>query len=262
MAITIATWNVNSILARLPTALEVLGAINADVVCLQELKCEDGRFPSPEIEALGYHVETLGQKTYNGVAILTKLRVEEVVRGLPGMEGDAQARYLETVLAAPAGPIRVASIYVPNGNPVASEKYPYKLQFLDCLQRHAAALLAHEEPLILAGDYNIIPGEADCHDPKAWEGDALFRPETRAAWRRLLNLGLTDAFAQADGRAHSYSFWDYQGGAWPKDHGIRIDHLLLSPQAADRLDGARIHRTARGMDKPSDHVPVLGDFTL
>jgi exodeoxyribonuclease-3 len=262
LAVTIATWNVNSILARLPTALAVLQEVNADVVCLQELKCEDARFPRLEIEALGYHVETLGQKTYNGVAILTKLRVEEVRRGLPGMAEDPQARYLEVVLAAPSGPIRVASIYAPNGNPVDSEKYPYKLQFLDCLHRHAVELLAYEEPLILAGDYNIIPGPDDCHDPKAWEGDALFRPETRAAWRRLIYLGLTDAFAQADGRAHSYSFWDYQAGAWPKDHGIRIDHLLLSAQAGDRLESARIHRAARGMEKPSDHVPVLGVFTL
>jgi exodeoxyribonuclease-3 len=231
------------------------------VVCLQELKCEDQRFPRMEIEDLGYTVETLGQKTYNGVAILSRFRIEDTVRGLPGLADD-QARYIEAVIAAPSGPVRVASIYAPNGNPMGSEKFPYKLRFMDSLIAHARGLLALEEPLILAGDYNIIPREEDCYDPAAWAGDALFQPESRAAYRRLIHLGLTDAFAQTDGRAHQYTFWDYQAGAWQKDHGIRIDHLLLSPQAADRLKETVIHRAARGLEKPSDHVPVIGQFDL
>jgi exodeoxyribonuclease-3 len=261
LALTIAAWNVNSILARLPTALSVLKELDADVVCLQELKCEDARFPRLEIEDLGYHVETLGQKTYNGVAILSKHRFEETVRGLAGMEDDVQSRYLEGVIAAPGGPMRVASIYVPNGNPVDSEKYPYKLRFLAALAARAQALLAFEEKLILAGDYNIIPREEDCYDPKAWASDALFLPQSRAAYRRILNMGFTDAFLQAVGRDHCYTFWDYQAGAWQKDHGIRIDHLLLSPQAADRLQAVTIHRSARAKEKPSDHAPIVAQFS-
>lgn len=260
MPFTIAAWNVNSIGARLPTALKVLKAIDADVVCLQELKCEEPRFPRLEIEELGYHVEILGQKTYNGVAILSRFRIEEIARGLPGMEADPQARYIEAVLAAPDGPIRVASLYAPNGNPVDSEKLPYKLAFMDALEAHARDRLALEETFVIAGDYNIIPRPQDCYDPLAWEDDALFRPETRAALRRLSHLGLADAFEQADGRAHQYTFWDYQAGAWQKDHGIRIDHLMLSPQAADRLQSVTIHRAARALEKPSDHVPIIGAF--
>jgi exodeoxyribonuclease-3 len=261
MSLRIATWNVNSILARLETALSVLKTIDADVVCLQELKCEDHRFPRMEIEDLGYNVETLGQKTYNGVAILSRLRLEETVRGLPGLV-DEQARYIEAVIAAPSGQVRVASIYAPNGNPMGSEKFPYKLRYMDALIDRARALLADETPLALAGDYNIIPREEDCHDPRAWAGDALFQPESRAAYRRLINLGFADAYMQSDGRAHQYSFWDYQAGAWQKDHGIRIDHILLSPQAADRLTETVIHRTARGLEKPSDHVPVIAALDL
>jgi exodeoxyribonuclease-3 len=261
MSLRIATWNVNSILARLPTALAVLKAIDADIVCLQELKCEDARFPRLEVEDMGYAVETLGQKTYNGVAILSRFRIEETVRGLPGLE-DSQARYIEAVIAGPEGPVRVASIYAPNGNPVASEKFPYKLSFMQALVAHARGLLALEERTILAGDYNIIPRDEDCHDPKVWAGDALFQPESRAAYRRLINLGYGDAYMQSDGRAHQYSFWDYQAGAWQKDHGIRIDHILLSPQAADRLSETVIHRAARGLEKPSDHVPVIAALNL
>ncbi len=256
MSLSIATWNVNSILARLPTALAVLRELDADVVCLQEIKCEDTRFPRMEIEDLGYHVETLGQKTYNGVAILSKHRFEESVRGVPGLNHD-QARYLEAVIAAPGSPVRVASIYAPNGNPPDTEKYALKRDFMAALQAHARDLLKLEEPLALAGDYNIIPRAEDCHDPRAWAGDALFLPDSRAMYRRLINLGFSDAFMQTDGRGHQYTFWDYQAGAWQKDHGIRIDHILLSPQAADRLQGVTIKRDARAKDKPSDHVPIM-----
>jgi exodeoxyribonuclease-3 len=260
MAFTIAAWNVNSILARLPTALKVFEEVGADVWCLQEIKCEDDRFPRFEIEAMGFNVATFGQKSYNGVAILSKHRIEEHIRGLPGLDHE-QARYIEAVVAAPAGPFRVASIYAPNGNPVGTDKFKLKLDFMAALAAHARELLKLEERFILAGDYNVIPRNVDCYDPGAWQGDALFQPEARAAYRTLLNLGLSDAFLQADGAAHKYTFWDYQAGAWQKDHGIRIDHLLLSPQAADRLERVDIFRKARGMEKASDHVPISATFT-
>jgi exodeoxyribonuclease-3 len=256
MSVTIATWNVNSVTARLPTVLAVLKEMAADIVCLQELKCEDAKFPRLEIEDLGFHVETFGQKTYNGVALLSRFPIEDVTRGLPGF-ADKQSRYIEAFVAVEGGPVRAASIYAPNGNPVESEKFPYKLRFYEALAAHAARLLERDEPVVLAGDYNIIPRPEDCWDPAVWEGDALYRPETRSAYRRLRHLGYADAFEQADGRGHCYTFWDYQAGAWPKDHGIRIDHLLLSPRASDRLEAVSIHRTARGREKPSDHVPIL-----
>ncbi len=256
MALKIAAWNVNSIMARLPTALKLFADIGADIWCLQEIKCEDARFPRFEIEAMGFNIETFGQKSYNGVAILSKHRIEGVCRGIPGLEHE-HARYIEAVIAAPDGPVRVASIYAPNGNPIGTEKFSFKLAFMEALQAHLRGLLKHEERFIIAGDYNVIPREVDCHDPRVWASDALFQPETRAAYRALLNLGLSDAYIQADGAAHRYTFWDYQAGAWQKDHGIRIDHLLLSPQAADRLQGVEIIRSARAMDKASDHVPIV-----
>lgn len=255
MALKIATWNVNSVLARLPTALKVFEAVNADVWCLQELKCEDARFPRLEFEALGYNIETLGQKSYNGVAILSRHRIEETLRGIPGLNHD-QARYIEAVIAAPNGPVRIASIYAPNGNPPDTDKFKLKLEFMQALAEHARALLRQEEKTILAGDYNVIPRDTDCWDPRAWQGDALFKPESKAAYRTLLNLGYSDAYMQADAGAHKYTFWDYQAGAWQKDHGIRIDHLLLSPQAADTLQGVDIFKQARALEKASDHVPV------
>jgi exodeoxyribonuclease III len=260
LPLTIAAWNVNSILARLPTALAVLKAIDADVVCLQELKCEDARFPALEIGDLGYNIITHGQKTYNGVAILSKYRLEDVSRGLPGMEEDVQSRFVEALVDAPGGVFRVASLYAPNGNPVETEKFGYKLKFMDALADHARERLALEEPYVIAGDYNIIPREVDCWDARAWEGDALFRPESRARYRMLANLGYVDAFMQADGASHAYTFWDYQAGAWQKNHGIRIDHLMCSPQASDRIESVRIHKEARALEKPSDHVPIIGSF--
>lgn len=262
MKLRICTWNVNSILARLPTALHVLAKVQADVICLQEIKCESERFPRLELEDLGYHVAVHGQKSYNGVALLSKHRLEDVRFGLPGDEADAQARYLEAVISHPKGAFRLASLYAPNGNPLGTEKFPYKLAWHQRLEGHAQALLALEEPLILAGDYNIIPRDADCFDPKAWGGDALFQPQSRAAHRRLENLGFTDAYMQADGRKNQYTFWDYQGGAWPRDRGVRIDHLMLSPQAADRLRSVEIYREARALEKPSDHVPIFADFAI
>ncbi len=259
MPLKIAAWNVNSILARLPTALKVFEEVNADIWCLQEIKCEDARFPRFELEAMGFNVETFGQKSYNGVAILSKHRIEEFVRGVPGLEHD-QARYIEAIIAAPGGPVRVASIYAPNGNPIGTDKFAFKLQFMEKLRAHLSELLKLEERFVIAGDYNVIPREVDCHNPAVWTGDALFQPETRAAYRALQNLGLADAYMQADGAAHRYTFWDYQAGAWQKDHGIRIDHLLLSPQAADKLESVEIFKKARGLEKASDHTPIVATF--
>lgn len=264
----IATWNVNSINARLPAVLKWLAEAKPDVACLQEIKTVDDAFPREEIEALGYNIQTHGQKSYNGVAILSKLPIEEVIPGLPGDETDEQARYIEAVISGPQGPFRVASIYLPNGNPVMDDagqltaKYEYKLNWMRRLKDHAAMLLKYEEPLILTGDYNVIPEAKDVHDPAAWQGDAAFRPETHAAWRALLNLGLTETFEHLDGREGQYTFWDYQRGAWQNNMGIRIDHLLLSPQAADKLTGFRIDKDVRDGVKPSDHVPVIGTFDL
>ncbi|MGE0595252.1 MAG: exodeoxyribonuclease III [Hyphomonadaceae bacterium] len=257
----IATWNVNSILARLPTALSVFKEIDADVWCLQEIKCEDPRFPRMEIEDLGYNVETFGQKSYNGVALLSKHRLEEVTRGIPGLDHE-QSRYIEALISAPSGPIRVASVYAPNGNPVATEKFTFKLHFMDALCAHMKELLAQEIPTAIAGDYNVIPRDEDADDPPSWLGDALMTPEARSKYRALQNLGYADAFMQTDGRARQFTFWDYQAGAWRRDHGIRIDAVLLSPHAADRLTEVRHHRDARGMEKASDHVPVIASLDL
>ena len=257
----IATWNVNSVNARLQTVLDWFEEARPDVACLQEIKCVDEKFPSEAFERLGYNVAVHGQKSYNGVALLSRTPLEDVRRGLPGDDSDEQARYIEAIISGPS-PVRVASIYLPNGNPVDTDKFSYKLAWMERLRAHAAELLALEEPLALAGDYNVIPEPADVHDPKAWEGDALFRPETRAAFRSLKWLGLTDAYMTADGAPGGYTFWDYQAGAWPRDLGIRIDHLLLSPQAADRLGEVIIHREVRGREKPSDHVPVTADLRI
>jgi exodeoxyribonuclease-3 len=257
----IATWNVNSINARLETVAAWFKQATPDVACLQEIKCVDEAFPRALFEDLGYNVAVHGQKTYNGVALVSKTPLEDVRRGLPGDDGDDHARYLEAVVGGPR-PIRVASIYLPNGNPIGTEKFAYKLAWMDRLKRHARELMAFEEPLALAGDYNVIPEPTDCDDPAEWAGDALFQPETRAAFRSLRWLGLTEAYLEVDGAPHGYTFWDYQAGAWRRNHGIRIDHVLLSPQAADTLRGCEIHKDVRGWDKPSDHVPVVVELAL
>jgi exodeoxyribonuclease III len=256
----IATFNVNSVRQRLEHLTRWLKARAPDLVCLQELKCLDEAFPREEIEALGYQVETHGQKTFNGVALLSRHGIAIEARGLPGFP-DEQARYIEGVVSLPAGHklgnvLRIASIYFPNGNPVASAKFEYKRAFMAALTAHAERLLAHEEPLVLAGDYNVIPQPEDARFPENWAGDALFQPESRADFRRLIALGFTDAIRATSDSARLYSFWDYQAGAWPRDNGIRIDHLLLSPRAADRLMEAGIDRELRAEEKPSDHVPV------
>ena len=262
----IASWNVNSIKARLPNVLRWLEEAQPDIVGLQELKCVDEAFPRAEIEALGYNVETHGQKTYNGVALLSKLPLEDVSRGLPRHEGadfeDEQSRYIEAVVSTDKGAVRVASLYLPNGNPTGDdgqhEKYVYKLNWMATLEAHAKTLLGYEEAFILSGDYNVIPTPEDCYNPASWEGDALYRPETHTAFRRIVNLGLTEAVGStAQTGDDTYTFWDYQAGAWPKNNGIRIDHHLMSPLAADMLVGFDIHRHTRDWEKPSDHVPVV-----
>ncbi|MGU3362102.1 exodeoxyribonuclease III [Methylobacterium sp. M6A4_1b] len=260
----IATWNVNSIKQRVGHLVGFLDEAKPDVVCLQELKCQDEGFPRAEIEAAGYAVETLGQKAYNGVALLVRapLAMSEIRRGLPGDDSDEQARYIEALVSGDAvRPVRVASIYLPNGNPVDSPKYPYKLGFLERLRRHAQGLREAEEAVVLAGDYNVIPEPEDAADPEAWRADALFLPRSRAAFRALLAEGYTDALRACDPRPGLYTFWDYQAGAWNRNAGIRIDHLLLSPQAADRLLSASVQKHLRGLEKPSDHVPVTAELT-
>ncbi|MGZ8364438.1 MAG: exodeoxyribonuclease III [Caulobacteraceae bacterium] len=257
----IATWNVNSIKARLETVLTWMRQEQPDVACFQELKCQDEAFPREAFEALGYNVEIHGQKTYNGVALLSKTPLEDVTRGLPEGDGDDHARYIEAVVSGPR-PVRVACIYLPNGNPIGTEKFAYKLAWMARLHRHAENLLKLEEPLALCGDFNVIPEETDADKPASWANDALFQPEPREAFRKLKWLGLTDAYLQADGTPNRYTFWDYQAVAWQRDHGIRIDFALLSPQAADRLRSCIIHRDVRGWEKPSDHVPVVIDLDL
>ncbi len=256
----IATWNVNSVKARLPTVLEVLKAIDCDVVCLQELKCETDAFPYMELEDAGWTCAVHGQKTYNGVAILSRHPLEDIETGLAGDESDEQSRYIEALVMADE-PIRVGCLYLPNGNPAPGPKFDYKIAWMNRLAEHAKSRLVWEEPFVLAGDYNCIPRPEDCYDPAAWLDDALTRPETLAAFQRLKNLGFTEAFEALDNRGHQYTFWDYQRGAFQKDHGIRIDHLLCSPQAADRLEAFSIYRDARALTKPSDHVPAIATFT-
>ncbi|MEH6548116.1 MAG: exodeoxyribonuclease III [Sneathiella sp.] len=247
----IASWNVNSVKARLPRLVDYLKAASPDVLCLQELKVIDEAFPRMEVEDLGYNVETHGQKTYNGVALLSKFPIEDIMRRLPGNDADEQARYIEATI----NNVRVASIYLPNGNPVDTEKFPYKLEWMDRLIERAKYLLTLEEPTVLAGDYNVIPQNEDCYDAKAWEGDALTRPDSRNRFRHILNLGYADAYRTFTPEVN-YTYWDYQRGAWQKDNGIRIDHLLLSPQATDRLSLVGIDKEPRGQERPSDHTPI------
>ena len=258
----IATWNVNSIKARIDTVLTWFKQASPDVACLQEIKCETNAFPRLEFEALGYNCAVLGQKSYNGVALLSKHRIEDVREGLPGGDGDEQARYIEGVIATKSGALRVGSIYLPNGNPPDTDKFTYKLKWMERLILHARELREYEEVLVLGGDYNVIPMAEDVHDAQAWSGDALFRLESRRHLRRMINLGLTDAFRACNSEPQQYSFWDYQAGAWQKNNGIRIDHLLLSPQAADRLQSCAIDKHVRAWEKPSDHVPVWCELDM
>jgi len=258
----IATWNVNSIRQRIEHLMTWLKECSPDIVCLQEIKCTDDAFPRLEIEALGYNVVTHGQKTFNGVALLSKLPIDESKSGLAGDDEDVHARFIEGVVSLKHGVVRIACLYLPNGNPPNTEKYPYKLKWMSRLRDYARERLLTEEPLVLAGDFNVIPAAADVANPEGWVTDALFRPETRESFQSLLGLGLTDALRAVTDAPGQYTFWDYQAGAWQKNMGIRIDHLLLSPQASDRLVEVGIDSYVRAWEKPSDHVPVWADFDL
>jgi len=255
--VRIASWNVNSIKARLGAVSAWLDERQPDVLALQELKCVEDAFPRIEFEARGYKAVIAGQKTYNGSAILSRLPIEDQMIGLPGDNTDEQARYVEATING----VRIASIYLPNGNPVGTEKFLYKIGWMKRLYTRAAELAATGKPVALLGDYNVIPTDEDCYDPSAWEGDALTRPESRAEFRRILNLGYYDAFRAAKPHAPAaYTFWDYQAGAWQKDNGIRIDHLLLTGAALDRMTDIDIDRRPRGRSKASDHTPIWCDL--
>lgn len=258
----IATWNINGIRARIEPLRRWLADYAPDVACLQEVKSADDAFPHEVLDGTGYNVVVHGQKGFNGVAILAKRPIEDVTRGLPGDPDDVQARYIEATVAGEHGTVRVASIYLPNGNPVGSEKFPYKIAWMDRLIARARGRLGLEEPLVLAGDCNVIPMPEDARYPENWVGDALFQPESRAKFRELLAAGFTDAVRAALPGSDVYTFWDYQAAAWQRNNGIRIDHLLLSPQAADRMVKCGIDKETRGWDKPSDHVPVWVELEI
>jgi exodeoxyribonuclease-3 len=258
----IATFNINGVKARLPALLDWLAEATPDVVALQEIKSTDETFPRAEVEAAGYNVETHGQKGFNGVALLSRRPLEDVTRGLPGDDADEQSRWIEATVSGETGAVRICGLYLPNGNPAPGPKYDYKLAWMERLEARARALLEAEETAVILGDYNVIPEPRDCHDPVAWAEDALFLPTTRTAWRRIVNLGLTDAVRATTAAAKVYTFWDYQAGAWPKNNGIRIDHVLLTPQAADRLEGCGIDVETRAREKPSDHVPVWVEIAV
>ncbi|MEO1563813.1 MAG: exodeoxyribonuclease III [Pseudomonadota bacterium] len=258
----LASFNINGIKARLPALLDWLKERDPDVVVLQEIKSTDETFPKEPIEDLGYHVETHGQKSFNGVALLSKAPLEDVTRGLPGGDEDEQARYMEATVIGDNGALRFCGFYLPNGNPAPGPKYDYKLAWMARLQQRAEDLMASEEPFLMTGDFNVIPQPEDCYDPKAWEKDALYLPQSREAFRKLCALGLTDALRARDAAPMIYTFWDYQAGAWNKNHGIRIDHFLLSPAVADWLTDCQIDRDCRNREKPSDHVPIWVDIAL
>ena len=252
----IATFNINGIKARIGALTDWLNDQKPDVALLQEIKSIDENFPREHFEDMGYTVETHGQKSFNGVAILSRLPLEDVARGLPGDESDEQARWIEATVIGEKHPVRVCGLYLPNGNPSPGPKYDYKLAWMARMKTRAEALLNAEEIAVICGDYNVIPQDEDAARPEAWQTDALARPETRSAFREILNLGFTEAFrARTFGPGH-YSFWDYQAGAWDRNDGIRIDHHLLTPQAADLLKECWIESAVRGREKPSDHVPV------
>jgi exodeoxyribonuclease-3 len=257
--LTIASFNVNSLRVRMPHLTSWLKSAAPDVALLQEIKCLDEELPRMEIESLGYQVSAVGQKARHGVALLSRAKHSVELRALPGDDSDDQARYLEAVIDVPGPngrPVRVASIYLPNGNPIDTEKFPYKLLWMDRLNRHARNLLAREEILVLGGDFNVCPTDEDVFDVAAMADDALCQPETRRRWRELANLGYVDALRALYPSGRHYTFWDYQNVRWQRGEGLRIDHLMLSPQAADLLEAVGIDKEPRKLDRPSDHTPI------
>jgi exodeoxyribonuclease-3 len=251
----LATWNVNSLKVRLPHVLDWLQDTATDVLCLQETKLDDPLFPQAEIEAAGYHVAFSGQKTYNGVALISRKPIADVSTGNPNFP-DPQKR----LIAGTIDGIRIISAYVPNGQSVGSDKYEYKLAWLDALIRWLEASLTTHPKLIIAGDYNIAPTDEDVHDPAAWVGQVLVSPEERAAFQRLLALGLSDVFRQFDQPGQSYSWWDYRMGGFRRNRGMRIDHILATSAVSARCHGSHIDRAPRTWERPSDHTPVVAEF--
>lgn len=256
--IRIATFNINGIRARLPRLLEWLDEEKPDIACLQEIKCQDENFPAKDFEKAGYGAIWHGQKGFNGVAILGRGTEPALVKkGLDGEPEDEHSRYIEAdVTVGDNTPIRVASIYLPNGNPQPGPKFDYKLRWMKRLRQRSLEILSEEVPAVLAGDYNVIPRDSDVFSVRAMADDALMQPESRAAYRRIMFDGWTDAVLTFAPQGGVWTYWDYQAGAWQRDHGFRIDHLLLSPQAADRLVSAGVHKHHRAKEKASDHAPT------
>ena len=252
----IATFNINGVKARMDALTDWLDEAQPDVALLQEIKSADEAFPDDHFENRGYNVAVHGQKGFNGVAILSKFQLEDVRRGLPSDEDDSQARWIEATVVNRRS-VRVCNLYLPNGNPAPGPKFQYKLFWMERLKARAQALLDEEDPALMAGDYNVIPQAEDAAQPESWETDALYRQETRDAFRRIVNLGFTEAFRARVHTSGNYSFWDYQGGARRRNNGIRIDHFLLTPQAADLMTDCHIDEHVRDRAKPSDHVPVV-----
>jgi len=261
--VKIASWNVNSVKVRMPHLLDFLKNAQPDVLCLQEIKCLADDFPRLEVQALGYRVECIGQRAYNGVALISKEPPRDLICGLTGADDDEQARYIEASFSGATGEdVRVGSLYLPNGNPIGTDKFTYKIAWMERLIGHAQELLRREVPFVLAGDYNICPGDEDVYDPVTMRADALCQPESRSRFRALLYLGLTDAYRVFHREPHKYTFWDYQAGRWNRDEGLRIDHLLLSPQAADRIAACDIDKSPRGKDRASDHTPIWCELAV
>lgn len=258
----IATFNINGIKARLGALLEWLDEARPDVALLQEIKSVDDAFPRQDIEDRGYDIALHGQKSFNGVAILSRFPLEDIQRGLPGDDGDDHARWIEATVVGKTRALRLCGLYLPNGNPAPGPKFDYKLAWMERLHIRAQELLAAEQPALLGGDFNVIPQDEDAARPDAWRKDALARPESRAAFRRIMNLGYTDAFRARHPEPGQYTFWDYQAGARRRNDGIRIDHMLLTPQAADLLRDTGIDAHLRDREKPSDHVPLWVDLDL
>jgi exodeoxyribonuclease-3 len=253
----IATWNVNSLRVRLPLLIEWLAAVQPDAVALQETKLVDADFPVAEIEAAGYHAAFAGQKTYNGVAVLSRSAITDVERDVPGLD-DVQRR----LLAATTGGVRVVNVYVPNGEHVGSDKYVYKLDWLDNLTAYVSAQLGTHPRLVLLGDFNIAPEERDVYDPKEWQGQVLFSEPERAVFRRLLVSGLTDTFRLFEQADRSFSWWDYRMNAFKRNRGLRIDHVLASPALRAACVTCRIDIEPRRRERPSDHTPVMAEFEV
>ena len=252
----LATWNVNSLKVRLPHLTDWLAKAQPDIICLQELKLEDAKFPRAELEAAGYQAAFSGQKTYNGVAILARAGLSEVSMGMPGF-ADEQKR----VIAATVGGVRSVCVYCPNGQAVGSEKYDYKLRWFAALREYLAAEIARHPQLVVAGDFNVAPEDRDVHDPKAWEGQVHVSEPERAAWRALLGLGLKDAFRLFEQPEKIYSWWDYRMLGFRRNAGLRIDQILVSAALAQHCTACTVDKEPRKLERPSDHAPVIAEFS-